>query len=310
MALQCRLLHRANDYPASPRRSLCTRRLALNTVGTLVRTVKRHTPAALYPLARACYHHIVAPLHCAGVALADRVFRRTYQGRVLPPALLRFKVRGSPSGDDFARIGQSCAADIDSALAGCGVSLATCRAILDFGCGCGGVLMWLYDRVPAAAMTGTDIDVQAIDWCRAHLPIAQFDVNGALPPLPYRDASFDLVYAISVFTHLDETYQHRWLAELKRIIEPGGVCLLTLHGPDSWSEMTDADRTTLASDGFLFVTTHATRQLFPAWYQTAFHTRTYVEATFSKYFDILAFTPRGMVGHQDVVVLRRPNAVT
>ena len=274
----------------------------------MIAAVKRRTPTALYPIARTIYHRVVAPLECWGVAAADRLLGRTYEGRVLPPALLRYKVRGSPSGETFARIGRTCAADIDAALRRFGRDLAASRSILDFGCGCGGTLVWLRDLAPTASISGTDIDSSAIAWCRTNLPFAKFDTNGALPPLAYPDASFDLVYAISVFTHLDEDYQLRWLAELERIVAPGGTCVITLHGPGTWNEMPVRDQQSLADKGFVFIRTDATKGLFPDWYQTAFHLRPYVETTFSKYFDIVGYIPRGLNKHQDIVVLERRRA--
>ena len=276
------------------------------TSASLVATVKRWTPPALFPIARTVYHRIVAPIECWGVEAADRLLSRTYEGRVLPPALLRFKVRGSSSGDAFAQIGRDCAKNIDTTLRSFGRDLASNTSILDFGCGCGGTVVWLRELAPNASISGTDIDESAIDWCRANLPFARFDTNAALPPLAYPDASFDFVYAISVFTHLDEEYQFRWLQELARIIKPGGTCLITLHGHGIWNEMPARDERTLTETGFVFVRTDATKGLFPDWYQTAFHLRSYVETNFSKYFDVIGFLPRGLNNHQDIVVLSRP----
>ncbi len=275
------------------------------TTAAMIRAIKRSTPAALYPLARMVYRRYVAPIECWGVDAADRWLGRTYEGRVLPPALLRFKVRGSASGDAFASIGRRCSEDIVAALRAFEIDLARFRAILDFGCGCGGTLLWLKDLAPTTSISGTDIDASAVEWCRENLPFARFGTNDALPPLPYPDATFDLVYAISVFTHLDEDYQFLWLDELRRIITPGGICLLTLHGPGSWHEMPARDQASLATNGFVFVRTEVSRGLFPDWYQTAFHSRSYVETRFARYFDIVGFIPRGMAKHQDVVVMQR-----
>ncbi len=271
----------------------------------VINAVRRWTPLWLHPLARSAYFRLIVPLEIWSVSMADRLQGRTYDGRTLPPAMLRFKVRGSPSGEAFARIGRACATDIASALARFGRSLGASRSILDFGCGCGGTLLWLRELAPSASISGTDIDAEAIEWCRANLAFGRFGTNGSLPPLPYADGSFDLVYAISVFTHLDEQFQHRWLAELRRIVAPGGTCLVTLHGPDSWKEMGARDREALARSGFVFVRTDTTRGLFPDWYQTAFHTQAYVESTFTAYFDVLGFIPKGLSGHQDVAVLGR-----
>jgi SAM-dependent methyltransferase len=271
----------------------------------VIDAVKRRTPPALYPLARTVLHRFVVPLECWGVAVADRVLSRRYDGRVLPPAWLRYKVRGSASGHAFARIGRACANDIDAALRSCGHSVAQSRRILDFGCGCGGTMLWLNDLAPTASISGADIDASAIEWCRGNIPFAKFAINEALPPLAYPDASFDLVYAVSVFTHLDEDYQFLWLAELERIIVPGGVCVVTVVGPGSWNEMPVSDQQTLADRGFVYIRTEATNGLFPDWYQSAFHLRSYVEANFSRYFDIIGFVARGLAEHQDVIVLQR-----
>src|SRR5262249_20518261 len=154
-----------------------------------------------------------------------------------------------------------------------GRPLAEFRRILDFGCGCGGTLVWLRDLAPHSALDGTDIDASAIEWCRANVETTTFATNSARPPLAYRDAQFDFVYAISVFTHLDEDFQRAWLAELRRILRPDGIALVTLHGPNAWREMPAADQSTLARDGFVFVRNDASRGLFPDWYQTAFHSQ-------------------------------------
>ena len=55
------------------------------------------------------------------------------------------------------------------------------------------------------------------------MPRSTFEANNALPPLLFPDCAFDLVFAISVFTHLDEQYQLAWLAELRRVAQPGAI---------------------------------------------------------------------------------------
>ncbi len=43
------------------------------------------------------------------------------------------------------------------------------------------------------------------------------------------DGSFDLIWAVSVFTHLAETWS-AWLLELHRVLKPGGILLATFMG--------------------------------------------------------------------------------
>ncbi len=103
------------------------------------------------------------------------------------------------------------------------------ESVLEFGCGCARVTRW-WAADAAHRVAGCDLNRDAIDWCAANLPNAEFRANGLAPPLPYEDSRFDLLYSISVFTHLPVELQLRWAAELRRVLRPGGVALLSLHG--------------------------------------------------------------------------------
>jgi SAM-dependent methyltransferase len=210
----------------------------------------------------------------------------------LPPAELRYRVSSSPDAQNFITIGKKCAADIESALRRVGCDLAKLERILDFGCGCGRTLIHMKELAPHAQFDGTDIDARAIDWCKEHLRFATFKVGQASPPTDYAPDSFDFIYAISVFTHLDAPYQFQWLEELRRIAKPGGVLLLTV------------DSSLAGEKDFVFQRSYEDG-LFPAWYQNAFHSEKYVRENFGRYFDVLGYLPRGMNEHQDVVLLRK-----
>ncbi len=102
--------------------------------------------------------------------------------------------------------------------------------VLDFGCGCGRVLAYLRREI-AGELTGSDIDGEAIAWCQENLAeVGTFVRNEIMPPLPFPDATFDLTYAVSVFTHLPKRMERAWLRELTRVTKPGGYLLLTTNG--------------------------------------------------------------------------------
>jgi ubiquinone/menaquinone biosynthesis C-methylase UbiE len=94
--------------------------------------------------------------------------------------------------------------------------------VLDFGCGCDRTIIWFSKTAKSVRFSGTDIDATAIDWCRRPLKFACFQANQPAPPLVCPAESFDLVYALSVFTHLNEEHQLLWLRELERITRPMG----------------------------------------------------------------------------------------
>jgi SAM-dependent methyltransferase len=146
----------------------------------------------------------------------------------VPSAALRYRVHGDLKLDSFLETGLRCSEDLRAALAQVGQAIGSFESILDFGCGCGRTILWLEQWAQASELHGTDIDRDAISWCRRFISFARFAINEELPPLPYAEASFDLIYAVSVFTHLSEELQLRWLEELRRVARAGGYVLPTL----------------------------------------------------------------------------------
>jgi SAM-dependent methyltransferase len=224
----------------------------------------------------------------------------------VPPAALRFRVHGDLELESFLQSGRRCAEDIRAALASVGEDLDSFEHVLDFGCGCARTLRWLSPLAERRQMYGTDVDEEAIAWCRRSIGFARFTVNDARPPLPYPDGRFDLVYAISVFTHLSEELQLEWLDELSRVTAPHGDVLVTLRGSYYLSDMSPSDLSELRTNGFVFSRMPSNVQkLFPDWYQLATHTEDYVRRRYSAFFDVLQHLPSAMDACQDVVILRK-----
>ncbi|MDF2753739.1 MAG: hypothetical protein K0S82_2122, partial [Gaiellaceae bacterium] len=130
-------------------------------------------------------------------------------GLPLPPARLRLMVAGVPGAEWFLAGGRAAAQSIRDAVP---EPLESMGSILDFGCGCGRVVRW-WRELPAE-IHGSDFNPTLVRWCRENLSFGAFQVNGPEPPLRYADDSFDLVYALSVLTHLPVEIQRRWLDEL------------------------------------------------------------------------------------------------
>ena len=104
---------------------------------------------------------------------------------------------------------------------------------LDFGCSSGQVVRVLGAAYPDMEWHGCDPQAEAIDWAEANLPRIRFKRSSDHPPLPYEDRSLDLVFATSIWTDAGEDVAIAWLAEMERVIRPGGRLVLTTHGPQS-----------------------------------------------------------------------------
>jgi SAM-dependent methyltransferase len=104
------------------------------------------------------------------------------------------------------------------------------KSVLDFGCGPGRVLRHFTAEARECSFRGCDIDVECVNWLAQHLvPPFEIFANKEDPPLPFRDGSFDLIYATSVFTHLADTWAD-WLAELRRLLRGSGLLFMTFLG--------------------------------------------------------------------------------
>jgi SAM-dependent methyltransferase len=187
-----------------------------------------------------------------------------------------------------------------------GAPLGDRQAILDFGCGCGCVLR-RWARLDARVY-GTDINSRAIKWCRANLPFVETAANGLEPPLGYGDASFDLVYALSVFTHLPVDTQLAWGNELRRVVRPGGHLLLTLHGEAFTDRLTSEERRVWDAGGCVVRWAEAAG----ANLCTTFHSPAFVRDRIADDWQLVEHVPRGAGGNpaHDLVVLRKPNDLT
>jgi SAM-dependent methyltransferase len=101
------------------------------------------------------------------------------------------------------------------------------RRILDLGSGMGGTSVAL--RLAGAAPLAFEYNQ---DYCEiVRMRAARYDlalpvVNGAGERLPFADASFDLAICWDVVEHVQDP--ERLLAELARVLRPGGRALLTV----------------------------------------------------------------------------------
>jgi SAM-dependent methyltransferase len=115
--------------------------------------------------------------------------------------------------------------------------------VLEWGCGPGRLIRHMPALLAShpAVVEGSDYNPRTIRWCSEHLDGITFVQNGLNPPLPLVDARFDVVYGISVFTHLSEEVQIAWADELRRVLKPGGLLICTTQGDNYQHLLADAD---------------------------------------------------------------------
>ena len=99
---------------------------------------------------------------------------------------------------------------------------------LDLGCGAGAFTAVLAEA--GADVVGVEVAEAALTRAMAAHGELDFRLAQLEGPLPFADRAFDLVWASEVIEHVADT--ERWLAEVRRVLAPGGRLLLTTpsHG--------------------------------------------------------------------------------
>lgn len=100
--------------------------------------------------------------------------------------------------------------------------------VLDLGCGAGAFTAAL--AAAGARPVGADVAEAAVRRAREREPGLDFRLVPTDGPLPFADAEFDAVWASEVIEHVADT--GGWLSEVRRVLRPGGLLLLTTpyHG--------------------------------------------------------------------------------
>jgi SAM-dependent methyltransferase len=80
------------------------------------------------------------------------------------------------------------------------------------------------------SFVGLDYNRETINWAKSSFPNIEFKLNNLHPPLPLEDGSVDVIYCISVFTHLSEEVFKAYVRDIYRALKKGGILIATLHG--------------------------------------------------------------------------------
>jgi SAM-dependent methyltransferase len=187
--------------------------------------------------------------------------------------------------------------------------------ILDFGAGVGRTLMHM--KTHYENLYAVDVDKSAINYLKRNYSSIIAFKNNYEPPLLFRDGLFDVVYSVSIWTHLPPSFQIPWLLELKRILKLGGVALITTSGfkalhlrqrrDEEWRNVTDLE---LEKKGIIYREYPNFKVNAPDFpgikvsYGLTAHSPSYIEKEWSKYFKVLEIQEGVIDNIQDLIVLK------
>lgn len=131
--------------------------------------------------------------------------------------------------------------------------------VLDFGIGWGRISRLWLKYLPPSQVMGCDAWDKSLDLaknCHLYNPIVKSD--SSLETLPYPEESFDLIYAMSIFTHLDENAFISCFKGISKMLKRNGGFLLTVRPNIFWESLrTDLPDHSLLTNTKGFVFRHA-----------------------------------------------------
>lgn len=103
--------------------------------------------------------------------------------------------------------------------------------ILDFGAGIGNSWPFLKDHFPASHVIGADVSASSLEVAAERFPGMAEGMAYERLPLPIADGSVDLVFSACVFHHIPVEERAGVIAEMKRVLAPGGMIMIFEHNP-------------------------------------------------------------------------------
>jgi SAM-dependent methyltransferase len=250
---------------------------------------------------------------------------RTALGQLLPPRTLpgipgkvhpndpELVGRSGSARNAYAAAGREALDLVATVLSRVHMSWADVQSCLDFGCGYGRVMRWLRLQLEPERLVAADVDPAAVRFCAQ-----EFDVRPirlAIDPRVTDVGKHSLIWVGSVFTHLPGDVCGRLSASLSESLQPGGVLVLSTHGPSSLDRATQFGAGVSRDRGAIDreLTRHGiSYRPYPhyrhARYGLTWHTEEYVQGLFGTRGNLTFIFSRaaGWCRHHDVYAFQRP----
>lgn len=239
----------------------------------------------------------------------DRVKKVSGDGKGLPLPPENLRMDYSRDDKKYKRSGSETAKEIRSILDDYNVNMGQMDRFMEWGCATGRVLRQFSGEAMGSEVWGVDQHERSIRWNKENLsPPFRFLTCTDYPYLPFEDQSLDLVYGISVFTHIEHLIDS-WLMEIRRILREGGHAIFTVHDENSINFFKERGKKPFWMPDGLQLSDVLEHDVCivggQEWHRTytIFHTD-WIRKEWDKYFDVLEIRPQ--VEHsQSAVVLRK-----
>ena len=162
--------------------------------------------------------------------LIKKFYNQSNKDFILPPFNIAYDAYSNLDPFHYQKLGKKHAQFVSCLIKK--HNIKTIKSIYEWGCGPMRVLRQLPNYFPNNNIKfyGSDYNKTSVVWASKNFPNFNISLNDLNPPLPYPDNHFDVIYCISVFTHLSETVSIKYIDDIYRILKKDGIFISTFHG--------------------------------------------------------------------------------
>lgn len=185
-----------------------------------------------------------------------------------------------------------------------GHPLLRTQSVLEFASGHGRFTRHLVKALGADRVVVSDVVEDSVHFAHETFGVKGF-VSAAVPEQVQWDQQHDLVFVLSLFSHLPHATWSRWLERIYGMVSPGGVLVFTTHG----AEAVRKQGVLLDENGYFFAPSSESHAIDGQEYGTTFTSEGYVRARIATHLPgakLLQFAPRQFWHHQDAYVVEKP----
>jgi SAM-dependent methyltransferase len=183
--------------------------------------------------------------------------------------------------------------------------LSRCRSFLEFASGFGRFSRHLAKALPAHSLHVSDVVAGSVDFLKQRLAVDGF-YSVSRPEQLATPQKYEVIFVLSLFSHLPENTWSSWLARLYDALEDGGVLIITTHG-EKCARLFKVD---FPENGFVFISSSESKALSGDEYGSTFTSSDYVQRAIVQHLPgaVSHAFPARFWGNQDAFAIVKPAA--